>query len=195
MNRFVVSACSLLALCAIATGALWFTYQEEAEAHCQVPCGIYDDSARITALREDATTIGKAVTQIGLLSGKHDALSFNQATRWVMTKETHASNIIKVISEYFLTQKVKTVAPGAPGYDPYLKKLADHHAVLAAAMKTKQTTDPANVEALRKAIDTLAHHYKAPPKSADAGPTPETKAVALRAVVHDHNDLPAGHTH
>lgn len=195
MKRYLVPGCSLFAFGAIATGALWFTYQEKAQAHCQVPCGIYDDAARITAMREDATTIGKATAQIVLLSGKHDALAFNQATRWVMTKETHASHIITVLSEYFLTQKVKTVAPGAAGYDAYLKKLADHHAVLAAAMKTKQTTDPANVDALHKAIDTLAHHYKAPPKSADAGLTPATKTVALRADAHKHGDHPAGHSH
>lgn len=195
MKTYLVPGCSLFALAAIATGALWFSHQEKVEAHCQVPCGIYDDAARITAMREDATTIGKAVAQIRILAGKHDPQSLNQATRWIMTKENHASHIITVLSEYFLTQKVKTVAPGAAGYDNYLKKLADHHAVLAAAMKTKQTTDPANVEALRKVIDTLSHHYKAPPKSADAGLTPATKTVALQTDAHHHSDHPAGHTH
>lgn len=195
MKRYLVPGCSLFALAAVATGALWFTHQEKAEAHCQVPCGIYDDAARITAMREDATTIGKAVAQIRELASKRDAQSLNQATRWIMTKENHASHIITVLSEYFLTQKVKTVAPGAAGYDAYLKKLADHHAVLAAAMKTKQTTDPANVEALRKAIDTLAHYYKASPKSADAGLTPAARAVALQTDAHHHGDHPAGHTH
>jgi|GEM_PF-230305 len=195
MNRYLVPACSLFAFGAVATGVIWFTYQEKAEAHCQVPCGIYDDAARIKAMREDATTIGKAVTEIRELADKRDAQSLNQATRWIITKENHASHIMTVLSEYFLTQKVKMVAPGAAGYDAYLKKLADHHAVLVAAMKTKQTTDPANVEALRKAINTLAHHYKAPPKSADAGRTPAAKTVTLQTDAHHHGDQPAGHTH
>ncbi len=29
------------------------------DAHCQVPCGIYDDDGRIKTLREDAATIHK----------------------------------------------------------------------------------------------------------------------------------------
>jgi hypothetical protein len=29
------------------------------DAHCQVPCGIYDDDGRIKRLREDVTTITK----------------------------------------------------------------------------------------------------------------------------------------
>ena len=37
--------------------------QSKANAHCQVPCGIYDDDGRITQLREDATTVRK----VGLL--------------------------------------------------------------------------------------------------------------------------------
>jgi nickel superoxide dismutase len=158
MKRFVIPGCSLLALASLATLAVWTSWQQEAEAHCQVPCGIYDDAARIKAMREDAATIAKAVTQIQALAGKHDALALNQATRWIITKEDHASNIIKVVSEYFLAQKVKPVAAGQDGYDAYLKTLADHHAVMSAAMKTKQTVDPVDVAHLNKAIDALAPH-------------------------------------
>ena len=85
--------------------------------------------------------------------------AFNQAARWVATKEAHASDIIQIVAEYFLTQKVKPVAPGAEGYDAYLRMLADHHAVMVAAMKTKQSADSATVAKLNKAIDTLAVHY------------------------------------
>ena len=81
------------------------------------------------------------------------------AVRWIDTKEVHASHVIQVVSEYFLTQKVKTVAPGAEGYDGYLKKLADHHAVMVAAMKAKQNADPGTAEKLKAAIDALAGHY------------------------------------
>ena len=135
------------------------TQHNTADAHCQVPCGIYDDGARIQRMLEDYTTIKKAMGQISQLAGKHDALSVNQAARWVNTKEAHASNVITTVSEYFLTQKVKEVAPGADGYKAYLEKLAAHHKVLRAAMKTKQTLDPANADGLASAIGAMAQHY------------------------------------
>ena len=138
---------------------LWTSQTQTAEAHCQVPCGIYDDAARITRLREDATTIAKATKLIRELSGQHEAQAINQAVRWVTTKEMHASHISEVVSEYFLTQKLKTVAAGADGYDAYLKKLADHHAVMVAAMKTKQNVSDDHVQELEHAIAALAGHY------------------------------------
>lgn len=128
-------------------------------AHCQVPCGIYDDAARIHTFYEDVQTIEKAMTQINELAQKTDALSANQLTRWVVTKEAHASQIITVVSEYFLTQKLKPVAAGEDGYEAYLQSLADHHAVMRAAMKCKQTVDTENAAALRAAVDKLATHY------------------------------------
>lgn len=158
-KQWTAATISLTAI-VVATLAIWTLDARRADAHCQVPCGIYDDAARIKFLKEDATTIAKAITNIVELSGKNDAQSFNQATRWVATKEDHASHIITVVSEYFLTQKVKPVAEGSDGYDAYLKSLADHHAVMVAAMKTKQHADPATVTALEKAIDALAKHYE-----------------------------------
>ncbi len=130
-----------------------------ASAHCQVPCGIYDDAARITAMLEDAETIGKAARLINELASAHSAQDINQAVRWINTKENHASNIITTVAEYFLTQKVKPVAKGAEGYDAYLVKLADHHAVMRAAMKAKQNTGAEHAKALVEAINQLATHY------------------------------------
>ena len=146
----------------ILAGLVWamMVSQPKARAHCQVPCGIYDDPARINGLREDATTIAKAIANINQLAGSHDANAFNQAARWVATKEDHASHIITVVAEYFLTQKVKPAAPGSDGYDDYLKSLADHHAVMVAAMKTKQSSRTDTVEDLAAAIEKLARHYK-----------------------------------
>ena len=159
-----MSRCSLINLSTIGnilliTPALPAIHQVKAEAHCQVPCGIYDDAARIRHMKEDAATIAKAIANINDLAGKRDAQAINQATRWVMTKEIHASDIISTVSEYFLAQRVTPVSPGSDGYDAYLKKLADHHAVMVAAMKTKQSADPATVAALNEAIEKLAAHY------------------------------------
>ncbi len=138
---------------------MWPGAIKNAQAHCQVPCGIYDDSARIDRLKEDARTIAKAIKNINELAGKADAQSFNQAARWVATKEHHASHVIEVVAQYFLTQKVKPVEAGAKGYDAYLSKLADHHAVMSAAMKTKQKADSAAADALAHSIEKLATHY------------------------------------
>ena len=128
-------------------------------AHCQVPCGIYDDAARFDRMYEDAATIEKAMVQMQDLAGKNDAQSANQLTRWIITKEAHASNIITTVSEYFLTQKVKPVASDDEGHAAFLIKLEDHHRVMNAAMKAKQNSDPEVVGALRAALDWMGKHY------------------------------------
>jgi nickel superoxide dismutase len=160
MTSKAITTTTLGLIIAFGIGLLALPGAQRAAAHCQVPCGIYDDTARIDRLREDAQTIGKAIDQLHQLVEGHTAQDLNQATRWINTKETHASHIITVVSEYFLTQKVKPVAPGADGYDAYLRKLADHHAVMVAAMKTKQQADPAAVDALNAAIEQLGTHYQ-----------------------------------
>jgi hypothetical protein len=154
-------ACASLGLLLIGTGLTMLGGHRQAGGHCQVPCGIYDDAARIQALLEDTTTIEKAVAEISRLSKEHSALDINQAIRWVNTKDAHASHVIETVSEYFLTQKVKEVAPGSADYQKYLQSLGDHHLVMRAAMKTKQTVDPADVEALKSAINKMAEHYHA----------------------------------
>ncbi len=154
MKRTTPILLSLFALTVLATVMLWTEAPQPAAAHCQVPCGIYDDPARIAHIREDATTIAKAIKNINELAGAHDATAMNQAIRWVNTKEEHASHIIEVVSLYFLTQKVKPDSGAA-----YHQTLADHHAVMVAAMKCKQVPTDASVEALNKAIDKLATYY------------------------------------
>jgi len=128
-------------------------------SHCQIPCGIYDDEARISEMLEDTQTVEKAMTQIAELSGKDDAQSQNQLTRWILNKESHASNIITIVAEYFLTQKLADVAPDAEGYDEYLTKLATHHAVMRAAMKAKQNVGAEYVTALRERVQALGQVY------------------------------------
>ena len=114
-------------------------------AHCQVPCGIYNDAARIVQLQEDFATIQKAMNKIKNLSLKKDATSMNQMTRWIMTKEDHASKIQKVVSEYFLTQRIKAKAEGSE-IDTYVKQTTTLHQILVSAMKCKQTVDAGHVD-------------------------------------------------
>ena len=122
-------------------------------AHCQIPCGIYDDHARVEQLSEDVNTIEKAVKEINSLSSKNDALSKNQLVRWVMNKEEHAQKIIDTISGYFLTQRVKSEQKD------YQKRLADHHSIIVNAMKVKQSVDKKVVDQLRVAVNQLANYY------------------------------------
>lgn len=134
----------------------------EASAHCQVPCGIYDDHARIHAMEEDVATIGKAVAQLQEAQDKDDAQSFNQRVRWTQTKEDHASRIIDVVSQYFLTQKIKPADPkDKKAHADYVARLTACHGVLRAAMKTKQTVDPEAVEGLSQALKVLGDFYPA----------------------------------
>jgi nickel superoxide dismutase len=122
-------------------------------AHCQVPCGLYDDHARVMSMLEDVSTIEKAVTEMSALSDKKDAQSQNQMIRWVVTKEQHAQHIIETISDYFLTQRVKL------DQKDYEKRLIHHHHVIVSAMNAKQNADISFATKLRKAILALAPYY------------------------------------
>ena len=128
-------------------------FSQLSHAHCQIPCGIYDDHARVQSMLEDTTTIEKSLQLIAELSGKTDAQSQNQMVRWVMNKETHAQNIISTISDYFLTQRVK------PEQEDYSERLIKHHAVIVAAMKVKQNTDITYAGALREKVEALLPYY------------------------------------
>ncbi|MCU7936608.1 MAG: superoxide dismutase, Ni [Candidatus Thiodiazotropha sp. (ex Dulcina madagascariensis)] len=134
------------------TGSILLVPQST-HAHCQIPCGIYDDHARVQSMLEDAATIKKSVKLIKELSGRLDAQSQNQIVRWVTNKEKHAQNIISTISDYFLTQRVK------PKQDGYTERLVKHHAVIIAAMKAKQNADMDYVKELNESIVALSRYY------------------------------------
>lgn len=121
--------------------------------HCQIPCGIYDDAARVKAMLEDAATVEKATKLIAELSGKTDAQSQNQIVRWVVNKEQHAQKIISTINDYFLTQRVKT------SQKDYTERLVKHHAVIIAGMKAKQNADGKFAQALKDSIEALRSYY------------------------------------
>lgn len=122
-------------------------------AHCQVPCGIYDDNARVTSMLEDVATIQKAVKLLEELAGKTDVQSKQQFVRWVTTKEAHAQKIISTIADYFLTQRVKATQ------EDYVQRLKDHHAVIVGAMKAKQNASMESADALEKAVQVLLKYY------------------------------------
>jgi len=125
----------------------------QAYAHCQIPCGIYDDHARVQQMLEDVATVEKSVKLISELAGKTDAQSQNQLVRWVMNKEEHAQRIISTISDYFLTQRVKPTATD------YAERLLNHHAVILAAMKAKQNAEISVVVDLKASVEKLQPYY------------------------------------
>jgi nickel superoxide dismutase len=127
---------------ALLTVVLGVFASANAWAHCEIPCGIYDDHMRIHMIEEHATTIEKSMNQIVELSGQTPA-NYNQLIRWVTNKEQHANELQEIVTQYFMTQRIK---PDAKDYE---KKVTLLHKMLLAAMKCKQTTDLANVKELR----------------------------------------------
>ena len=115
-------------------------------AHCQIPCGIYSDAMRIIEIKEDLQTIEKSILMINELSGKYDPQSSNQLSRWIDTKEKHAQNIQDVISQYFLTQRIKQNSKN------YENELITLHQLLVSVMKCKQSVNKENV---KKSIELL----------------------------------------
>merc|ERR1711935_941355 len=130
--------------------------------HCQVPCGIFDDPMMVAEVKQACATIRKAMVQINELSAAMSPQNFNQMTRWVNTKEEHASKIISLMSEYCLCQRVKPVGdPKSPFKEEkdYIAALCAHHAVMTAAVKCKQTVDPANAAVLDAAAAEMSKMY------------------------------------
>ena len=123
-----------------------------AAAHCEIPCGIYDDEMRIEMLREHITTIEKSMNQVILLE-KDANRKANQLTRWVMNKEQHADELQEIVSQYFMTQRLN------PDAKEYASKLQLLHEMLLAGMKSKQTTDLGQVKRLRELVDLFEKAY------------------------------------
>lgn len=121
-------------------------------AHCEIPCGIYGDSTRIELIREHITTIEKSMDMIRKLEAG-EKTEYNQLVRWIVNKEEHASKLQQIVSQYFMTQRIK------PETEKYAEKLSLLHRMLIHAMKCKQTTDPKEVEELRSLTDQFAILY------------------------------------
>ena len=149
-----------VALGAVAIAAVLFVPQVTF-AHCQIPCGIYDDPARFAELREHITTIEKSMNQINELSAAADQ-NVNQLARWVMNKEDHADKLAEIVTYYFLQQRIKTPESNdAAANEKYVTHLTLCHKMLVTAMKCKQTTDLANTKALSGLVDDFEKAYNA----------------------------------
>jgi nickel superoxide dismutase len=141
-----------LATTVILTMALMTLSATGAAAHCEIPCGIYDDRMRIRLIAEDITTVEKAMKQIDDLAAKVP-LNHNQLVRWIFNKEQHATRIQDTVMQYFMTQRIN------PDQEKYTEKVTVLHQMLLAAMKCKQTTDVVHVATLRTLLKKFENLY------------------------------------
>ena len=148
---------TLLTLATALSAIVSFTPQ--AQAHCEVPCGIYSDSTVFTDLHTHQATIEKAMNEINELS-KDPAKNANQLVRWINNKELHATKIQTIVAQYFLTQRIK-IGEAQKNKNAYLLKLTQLHQLTVCAMKCKQTTDVANAQKLHQLIDAFHASYTA----------------------------------
>ena len=115
MNKTAKSLTVLVLFAVIATTTV--------QAHCQIPCGIYNDEARFILMKEHVATIEKSMTQI------ETAANQNQTVRWVMNKDKHADELTKIVTYYFMAQRIK------PGCENYAIKVAQLHEMVEQVEK------------------------------------------------------------
>ena len=130
-----------------------------AGAHCEIPCGIYDDTMRLDQIAEHIKTIEKSMKQITELSQENKP-NMNQVVRWVQNKEEHADDIGHIVTFYFMAQRIKPVDKSdGKAHAEYIGKLTLLHEMLVYSMKAKQTTDLSNVAKLRSLLKEFEAAY------------------------------------
>jgi nickel superoxide dismutase len=151
MKRFALATLASIALIAAAVPA---------GAHCQIPCGIFDDELRVQLIEEDITTIEKSMKQITAIETS-ETPDHNQLVRWVINKEEHAQKIQDIVTAYFMAQRIKP--PKDHNDDDatkeYLHKLALLHHIQIHAMKAKHGTDLEQIETLRELVQKFRKAY------------------------------------
>jgi nickel superoxide dismutase len=151
MKRFALASLVVLALIATAVPA---------SAHCQIPCGIYDDELRLQLIEEHIGTVEKSMKMIIELSAEDDE-DYNQIVRWVNNKELHAQEIQDIVTAYFMAQRIKPAVDhdDEKAMNEYIHKLAILHAIQIHAMKAKQGTNLEEIENLRKTTTMFREAY------------------------------------
>ncbi len=123
-----------------------------AGAHCQIPCGIYDDQMRVHMIAEHIKTIEKSMQEINRLQSDSPG-NYHQLVRWVVNKEHHADQIQEIVSQYFMAQRVKM------DDDDYTKKLVLLHKMIVCAMKCKQVPELSHAHSLRNYLKEFSALY------------------------------------
>ncbi len=129
------------------------------KAHCEIPCGIYDDSVRIALIYEHITTIEKSMMMINKLESE-EKIDYNQLMRWVINKEEHAKKIQDIVAQYFMHQRIKPAdETEKERFSEYIEQLTTLHKIMVFAMKAKQSTNDVYIKKLRKSVHNFEHVY------------------------------------
>jgi nickel superoxide dismutase len=125
---------------------------EEAKAHCDIPCGIYDPIvAQISALT--------VVRMIDLMaakeadSGEKNAAFYNSMSRYVLVKEEHAEKVkaeIRVIWGDFIK---------APQIEQFPQLHGLVHKIMLLGSKVRQTMDRESATQLVEAVNEFAEIF------------------------------------
>lgn len=104
------------------------------DAHCQMPCGIYHDDMIYDQIDQYVETMFKAIHE--LEENKFATPSErSQFVRWVMVKEKESDETARLLTTYFLQQKVKPDEPETA------KRLAIIQKLLFLTVQIKQHID------------------------------------------------------
>jgi nickel superoxide dismutase len=135
--------------------------------HCQIPCGIYDDPARLKLMAEHITTIEKSMTEITALSAD-PGRNANQLVRWVNNKESHVDQFAEIVTYYFMAQRIKPAAKtDDKAWPQYINQLTMLHDMLVTSMKCKQTVDLEHIAKLRQLLEAFEKAYLQKDAAAD----------------------------
>jgi nickel superoxide dismutase len=125
---------------------------EEAKAHCDIPCGIYDPIvAQISALT--------VVRMLDLMAakeaegGEKNAAFYNSMSRYVVVKEEHAEKVkseIRVIWGDFIK---------APQLEQFPELHGLVHKIMMLGSKARQTTDRASAVELVESVNQFAEIF------------------------------------
>ena len=121
----------------------------EAEAHCDIPCGIYDPIAAKIA----AQTVQKMVLRMEALEQGDDHVAYaNTMARYIAVKEEHA----EVCKRELRILWADYAWPNMPeGFDLH----GSFNAALKLAGRCRQTVDMAACEELVAAVDSIASAF------------------------------------
>ena len=131
----------------------------KSHAHCEIPCGIFEDSVRVSLLYEHIVTIEKSMKKIKELQAAEN-VDYNQLVRWIMNKEEHAKKMQEIVAQYFMHQRIKPVdETEKERYEKYIEQLTSLHEIAIFAMKSKQSTDEVYIKKMRAAVHDFEHAY------------------------------------
>lgn len=137
--------------------------QDEAQAHCDIPCGIYDPhQAQVAALT--VIRMIDLMTDLAAAHKEHDVEFFNSMSRYVAVKEEHAELLkreVRVIfGDYIKKEHVDKY--------PELPELV--HKIFQLGSKVRQTTGRETAVQLLGLVNRFAEIYW------------ETKGIATKKV-------------